>query len=325
MPSTSSPNASATLAQAARRAVIDIGTNSVKLLVAEVSAGVVRPLDERSETTRLGRGFYEDYRIHPPALGDTVHVVAQFAELAKTFGVLQPRVIATSAVREAKNRDELLAAIRQACALEVEVISGATEADLAFRGVTSDPRFAGHSLLILDVGGGSSEFILGQDQSQFFRDSFQLGVVRLMEQFDPGDPPSAHDLHRTREWLRGFVHSQIRPPLEPALHKLTGPPVLVGTGGTSTILSRMEQQLDDYDRERIESCRLTRGQVRAWNDRLWGQSLAERKRIVGLPAQRADVIIMGTAIFEAVMEEFCLEALRPSTRGLRFAAVLESE
>jgi exopolyphosphatase/guanosine-5'-triphosphate,3'-diphosphate pyrophosphatase len=308
-----------------RRAVIDIGTNSVKLLVAEVREGAVHPLDERSEATRLGRGFYEDHRLRPVAIADTAKAVAQFAAIAGQLGVSSTRLIATSAVREAKNRDELLAAIHQTCGLPVHVITGAAEADLAFRGVMSDARFAGQPLLIVDVGGGSTEFILGRDRLQIFRDSYQLGAVRLMEKFDPADPPTANDLQHTRDWLRQFIHEQIRPALMPALKKLDGGlPLLIGVGGTTTILARMEQQMEDYDRERIEASVLDRARVRSWNDRLWSLPLTERKRVVGLPAQRADVIIMGTAIFEAVMEEFGFESLCPSTRGLRFAAVLEA-
>jgi exopolyphosphatase/guanosine-5'-triphosphate,3'-diphosphate pyrophosphatase len=308
-----------------RRAVIDIGTNSVKLLVAEVREGAVHPLDERSEATRLGRGFYEDHRLRPVAIADTAKAVAQFAAIAGKLGVSSTRLIATSAVREAKNRDELLAAIHETSGLPVQVITGAEEADLAFRGVTSDARFAGQPLLIVDVGGGSTEFILGRDRLQIFRDSYQLGAVRLMEKFDPADPPTANDLQHTRDWLRQFIHDQIRHALMPALKKLEGGlPLLIGVGGTTTILARMEQQMEDYDRERIEATMLDRARVRSWNDRLWSLPLAERKRVVGLPAQRADVIIMGTAIFEAVMEEFGFESLRPSTRGLRFAAVLEA-
>jgi exopolyphosphatase/guanosine-5'-triphosphate,3'-diphosphate pyrophosphatase len=259
----------------------------------------------------------------PDSDAGSTTIIAKFDHRAQEFGAARPRVLATSAVREASNRAELLAAIRHACGLDVEVITGAKEADLAFRGVTSDPKFAGHALLILDVGGGSTEFILGRGQSQFFRESFQLGVVRLMEQCDPADPPTANDLLRTREWLKRFIHEHIRPALSPALQGLGERPTLVGTGGTSTILSRMEQKLDDYDRDKIESAALSRELVRLWSERLWSLPLAERKQIVGLPAKRADVIIMGTAIFDAVMEEFGFEVLRPSTRGLRFGAMLE--
>ena len=146
---------------APRRAVIDIGTNSVKLLVAEVAGATVTPLLEQSEQTRLGRGFYETHRLQPEAIRQTAQAVAEFAGRAGKFSPVSTRVIATSAARDALNAAELIAAIKASAGLPVEIISGEQEADWAFLGVTSDPALAGQPLLILDVGGGSTEFILG--------------------------------------------------------------------------------------------------------------------------------------------------------------------
>jgi len=144
-----------------RRAVIDVGTNSIKLLVADIAGGVVEPVLEMSEQTRLGAGFFETRQLQPQAIAQTARAVASFAAKARELRAVSTRVIATSAARDAVNPGELTSAIESAAALKVEIISGEQEADLAFQGVNTDPELAQHPLLLLDVGGGSTEFILG--------------------------------------------------------------------------------------------------------------------------------------------------------------------
>ena len=306
-----------------RRAIIDVGTNSVKLLVAEVDGQLVTPVVEHSEQTRLGRGFYVEHRLQADAIAQTAQAVSAFARIAASHAA-PARVIATSAARDAVNQGELLDAIRAASGLPVEIISGEQEADWAFRGVTSDPKLHGQPLLILDVGGGSTEFILGEHGHFTFRQSFDLGSVRLLEKLHPGDPPTLHDIANCREWLQDFLHREIGPALENFLrdeaHRETK---LVGTGGTATILARMVLRTEAFDRERIEATRLNHQQVLEYLVHLWSLSLADRRQIPGLPANRADVILMGVAISEVVMRHFRLDDLRVSTRGLRFGAVMD--
>ena len=305
-----------------RRAVIDIGTNSVKLLVAEVSPESVEPVWEGSEQTRLGRGFYEDHRLRTEAIADTARAVAGFVQTAREQGATAVRVIATSAARDAVNAGELLAAVRSASGLEVEVISGEQEADWAFQGVLTDASLRRQPVLILDVGGGSTEFILGADGHAQFRDSFKLGTVRMLESTHLSDPPTPTELAATRAELRRFLDREVRPQLAPHLQAIRHNDLaLVGTGGTTSILARLELQLDDYDRARIEATRFTAERLRWHVERLWSLPLAERRALPGLPPDRADVILFGVAIYEAVMECFGIATLRVSTRGLRFAAV----
>ena len=316
-----------------RRAVIDVGTNSVKLLVADVSGQQVQPILEQSKQTRLGRGFYQERRLQGEAIAATAGAVAGFAQEARKRDAASIRVVATSAARDAVNAKELTEAIEQACALRVEVISGEQEADWVFAGVGTDRRFAGRHLLLLDVGGGSTEFILGQDEQKHFRASFPIGSVRLMEQVPHTDPPRSEQLLGCREWLKQFLKREVRPQLQPAIEKeVRGQPPqshraiqLVGTGGTATILARMENQLGEYDRERIEATRLSLERVRWHTERLWSLPLAERKNLLGLPKNRADIILTGAAIYEAIMQQFGFPELLISTRGLRFAVVMDGE
>lgn len=314
-----------------RRAVIDVGTNSVKLLVAEVQPGEVRPVWEESTQTRLGQGFYPEHVLQPKAIADTARAIADFARKAAELGAGKPRVIATSAAREARNQIELVAAVSQACGLAVRVITGEEEARYAFLGVTSDPSLAGEPLLLVDVGGGSTELILGKHANQRFAESFPLGTVRLLQRLQPGDPPGPDQLAACRTWLARFLELELSAKIKPALDKdkdrdARSPEQavqLVGTGGTASILACMEAKLSAFDRERLEATRLSRDRLRWHVEHLWSLPTSERERIVGLPPNRADVILTGVAIFEAVMDYLDFQQLRVSTRGLRFAIVME--
>src|SRR4029077_12080046 len=183
--------------------------------------------------------------------------------------------------------------------------------------------------LLLDVGGGSTEFILGQGEHKHFRHSFPLGSVRLMEKIPLSDPPQPEQLAACRKWLKEFLIAEVRPRLEPPMHWGTeayeGRTRLVGTGGTASILARMEAGLEEFDREQIEATRLSRERTGWHLHRLWSLPLVQRQQIVGLPKKRADVILTGVAIYEAVMDHFGFPELRVSTRGLRFAAVMDKE
>jgi exopolyphosphatase/guanosine-5'-triphosphate,3'-diphosphate pyrophosphatase len=330
-----------------RRAVIDVGTNSIKLLVADVAGREVRPVWEESKQTRLGHGFYDTNRLQPEPIAKTAQAAAAFAAKARETRAVTTRIIATSAARDAVNAAELVSAIETASGLKVEIISGEQEADWAFQGVTTDPALAQLPLLLLDVGGGSSEFILGQGERKYFRESFRLGTVRLLEKKPHSDPPKPEELAACRQWVREFLKTVVAPKLGPLLPpRAARPPTagappsepgpqrggepstksvpvqLVGAGGTATLLGRMEARLDTYDRERLESTRLSLERLRWHIRRLWSLPLEERKQIVGLPKNRADVILTGVVIFEAIMDEFGFDELRLTTRGLRFAAVM---
>ncbi len=307
----------------ARRAVIDVGTNSVKVLVADISGGSVIPVWETGQQTRLGRGFYESHRLQPEPIAATAEVVARFARHAGEHGAEQVRVVATSAVRDAVNREELIGAILQASGLLTEVITGDAEAHWGFLGVTTDPDLVGRRLLIVDVGGGSTELILGMAGRVAYRRSFPLGSVRLHERFPTGDPPAREELVRVRTWLRDFLDAEIAEGLGGAMTEFGRPERVLGVGGTTAILALMQAGVDGFDRGLVERARFPMSILREWVEALWVETLEERRRRRGLPPERADVIPFGAVIYEALMERFELGELGVSTRGLRFGALLE--
>ncbi len=312
--------------QPVRRAVIDVGTNSVKVLVADVVGRDVRPVWEESKQTRLGRGFYKTRHLLADAIAATAETVAHFAQVARDHQASSVCAIATSAARDAVNPDDLMSAVQVASGLKLQIISGEREADLAFQGVTSDPRFGKHPLLLLEVGGGSCQFVIGHAGSTPFRRSFALGTVRLMEKLPHSDPPKPEEYAACRTWLDQFVAEQVRPVVEvPLKAEIEKEPALhfVGTGGTASILACMEAKLTHFDREQLEAVRLSAKRM-AWHVRhLWSLSFEQRQQIPGLPKNRADVILMGAAIYHVVMEQFGLSELQVSTRGLRFAALMD--
>jgi exopolyphosphatase/guanosine-5'-triphosphate,3'-diphosphate pyrophosphatase len=309
------------------RAVIDVGTNSVKLLVAEVSGREVVPLWEESRQTRLGQGFYETRELQPGPIAATADAVRQFVAEARGRKTSSIRIIATSAARDALNAKELTDAVERESGLPMEIISGDQEADWVYQGVLTDISLANEPLLVMDVGGGSTEFIFGSPGSPRISRSFPLGSVRLLEASPHRDPPLPEERENCQETVRAFLRGEVTPWLSPSLamarEKCGSNVTFAATGGTASLLARMEGKLETFDRAQIEATRLGR-EAMLWHlEHLWGLSLGERRKITGLPPNRADVILMGTMIFASVMEEFDLKELRISTRGLRFAALVE--
>jgi exopolyphosphatase/guanosine-5'-triphosphate,3'-diphosphate pyrophosphatase len=305
-----------------RRAVIDIGTNSVKVLVADVADGRIVPVTEMSRQTRLGAGFYATHKLQLPAIALTAGAVAEFRASAAKLGVTSIRVIATSAARDAQNASELIDAVRKAAGLEIEILSGDKEAEWVFRGVTSCPSLSESPVLILDVGGGSTEFIVGDQAVPHIRSSYSLGTVRLLEQLKLNDPPGLAALDECRTRLKNFLGERVAPFIGPALKACRAPAQLVGTGGTATILARIETKMSGFDRDKIEAVQIPLRRIQSGLREQWQMTLAQRQHIVGMPPNRADVILTGMAIYEAIMVQFGLGVLGVSTRGLRFWALL---
>ena len=306
-----------------RRAVIDIGTNSVKVLVGDLAAeGRLTPICEISRQTRLGAGFYGTQKLQRSAIALTAEAVAEFHASAAKLGASSIRVIATSAARDARNADELIEAVRQRTGLEMEILSGDMEAEWTFRGVTSNPSLAQSPVLILDVGGGSTEFIVGDQAVPQFRSSYSLGTVRLLEQLHLNDPPGLAALAECRAWLKDFLTTQVVPFLDPALRACRGPVRLVGTGGTATILARIETRMAGFDRDKIEAAEISLARIQSHLHEQWQMTLTQRQQIIGMPPNRGDVVLTGMAIYESIMTQFGLAQLGVSTRGLRYWALL---
>ena len=297
----------------------------MKLLVADVVGGNVTRVFETSEQTRLGAGFYETQELRPEAIQRTGQSVGEFAREARRWGTTSLRVIATSAAREARNRDTLVRVLDQVSGVSTEVISGEQEAEWGFAGVASNPRFNGQSLLVLDVGGGSMEVILGNGHDRpgrlTFRRSFPLGSVRLLERHGAGGGVASVQLEAVRQGLRDYFRNEVVPALVSDSQDWRRSRA-VGIGGSTAILTMIYHACREFDPELIERTELSREVLTALVERLWGLTLAERRLVPGLPPERADVIPFGAAIYEAALLELELPTLGVSLRGLRYAALI---
>ena len=300
-----------------RRAVIDIGSNSVKLLIADVAGNVVTPLVHEGEQTRLGRGVFETGLLETAAIKDTTRVVANFADKAREHGAPQIQVLATSAARDATNSNELTAAMT-AIGLNLEIISGEVETELVLRGVRSHPDFAEGPLALIDVGGGSTELLVADAQSLRMEQSFQLGTVRLLEKNPPSDPPTGTERAQLTQILDEFLEDQVTP----LLGDVPLPETLVGAGGTPIFLALISRACEELPADEIESLRLPLSEVQALTERLWKMPLTDRRQLPGLPANRADVILLGAAVYESLMLRCGFGELRPTRRGVRYGAML---
>lgn len=306
------------------RAVIDIGTNSTKVLVGRVTGSDIESLYEESIQTRLGEGFYDNNRLLPAAIERTADVIAGYCEKARGLNAESVRILATSAARDAENGDELSGAVREASGVELEIIEGDLEADLVCRGVMSQ-GLANESLFIVDVGGGSTEFIVGHRGSVMSAISLQLGSVRLLSKSNHPDPPGMTGLQACVERVRQFLEANAKTALADTLNALPAPiDTVAGAGGTTTFLGLVHLEQNEFDRTKLEAIRFSKPEAAALTERLWTLPLAERKKLIGLPENRADVILFGAAIYLAIMECFDLSHLQVSTRGVRFGGLLQS-
>lgn len=295
-----------------RYATIDVGTNSVLLLVADRQPdGRFQAVLERAEITRLGRGVDKSRRLSPEGMEATLQVLSDFSSEAQRLGAEAIAVSATSAARDAENGAEFLSAARARAGVTVDIISGELEAQLSFTSAYADfGRQASGPLVVVDIGGGSTEFIYGDTRGHVsFRHSFDVGSVRMTERYVHSDPPTAEDRARVESHLRETFSAL--PPCPPGAQ-------LVGIAGTVTTLFAVQHAIDPYDSERVHGGTLTLVQLEALADKLCRLPLAERQKLPGLQPKRADVIPSGALILLEGLRALGLERCLVSDRGLRW-------
>ncbi|MGV1050312.1 MAG: Ppx/GppA family phosphatase [Solirubrobacterales bacterium] len=298
-----------------RVAVIDIGTNSSRLLVADVAAGRVSPIERRSRVTRLGRGVDLSGRLSAEAIEDVCAAVGDYVEAIRELGAERVDAIATSAVRDAANGGAFVAELRERFALSARVLDGEEEARLTYLGATSE-HVPARSTLVVDIGGGSTELIVGRGGEIAFHTSLQVGVVRHTERYVGSDPPTAIEL----ESLAGDVRGEI----EAAIGGGVGVGVEEGiaVAGTPTSLAAIELELDPYDPNRVHGHVLQLPAIQRILSTLASLPLAERARIAGLHADRAPTIVAGVVILIETMRAFGLEQIAVSEHDILYGTAI---
>ncbi|MFE2728016.1 exopolyphosphatase [Kitasatospora sp. NPDC059327] len=285
-----------------RVAAIDCGTNSIRLLVADLDpeTGAITDLDRRMIVNRLGQGVDRTGRLHPDALARTFAACREYAEVISGFGVGPDRIrfVATSASRDAENSDEYAKGVRDILGVAPEVVSGEEEAHLSFVGATKElggGQFPA-PYLVFDLGGGSTEFVLGGEDVQAAR-SVDIGCVRLTERhFGGAELPSAEQIAEARAHVRAELDKAAE------VVPLTGAATLVGLAGTVTTVSAIVQDLPVYDSERIHHSRIGREQVARIAAELLSATHAQRAAIPSMHPGRVDVIAAGALELLEIME-----------------------
>lgn len=299
-------------------ATIDVGTNTLRLLIAEaVSPDDFTVLHEEQEITRLGEGLIPTRLLQDGPRRRSLVVLRRFAEVARSFKAEQVAAVATSAVREAMNREELIVEIARETGLTLRVIDGREEARLTLLGVRHGLRLGSRRVLVVDVGGGSTEFVLAKGEAIEAIVSTGLGVVKLTEQYLLSDPPTDGELRRVKEVVGARI-DRLRGEL-PRLEEAQ----LVGTAGTVTTLAAIDLALATYDRQKVQGHCLGLARVMELLARLASLPLRERRRIPGLESGRADVILAGAAIVGASLERLGYKEIRVSDGGLREGILLD--
>jgi exopolyphosphatase/guanosine-5'-triphosphate,3'-diphosphate pyrophosphatase len=297
-----------------RFATIDVGTNSVLLLVADrTNDGHFRAVAERAEITRLGKNVDQTGQLASESIAATAEVVRRYVEQARGLGSRSIVCVATSAARDANNGEAFFSRVRQECGIDVEVLSGDAEAQMSYLAATRDLG-AARPLVVLDIGGGSTELVYGEAGEVRFRRSFDIGSVRLTERLIRTDPPSLVEQASCREAI-DTAFSDLPAPQPGA--------TLCGIAGTVTTVCAVARAVSPYDASLIHGQVLRLDEVRATLDLFFTLPLARRRALPGMQEKRADVIPVGTLILERAMARLAADRVTVSDRGVRWGLLYE--
>jgi exopolyphosphatase / guanosine-5'-triphosphate,3'-diphosphate pyrophosphatase len=290
-----------------RVGVVDLGTNSTRLLVADVEDGAVREVDRRLVITRLGEGVDERRKLLPTALARVRNVLVDYRRAAEGLGAERTLALATSAVRDAENGEAFLGEIEWSYGFETRLLTGAEEALLSFQGVTAG-RAIDDATLVLDVGGGSTELVVGGPRGVDFHESLDLGCVRLTERFLASDPPTAEELEECRAYVRALLEERIPDGVRPK--------TAIGVAGTVTTLAALHLGLTEYDPERIHGHRMPTAWLEHELTRLAGRTVEELRTEPAIEPDRAPVLVAGIVAVAETLAFFGLEELEASERDI---------
>lgn len=300
-----------------RCAVVDIGTNSTRLLIAEVRDGAISELDRRSTVTRLGQGVDSSGRLAPEAEQRVFAALDDYAEAIAHHRCDSRIAVLTSAVRDAANGARFAQEVRERYGLDARTLTGDQEARLSYLGATaSRPGRADGGLLVVDIGGGSTEIVLGSDDRVIFHVSTQNGVVRHTERHIAGDPPQPQELAALAADVRASLGAAVPQDVRSAVSEL------VAVAGTATSGAAIDLALEPYDAARVEGHVLSRPVLEAILRRLAALPLEQRRRVPGLHPDRAPTMVAGMVILLEVLDAFGLDRATVSDRDILWGVAL---
>jgi exopolyphosphatase/guanosine-5'-triphosphate,3'-diphosphate pyrophosphatase len=296
---------------------IDIGTLTCRLLIAKMADGQLNELRSDRRLLHLGEGVDHHRRLNEAAIRRVIDTLREWRTVIEAYQVGRERAVATSAVRDAENRDVFLGRVQREAGFHVEVISGEEEARLTMLGIRSGLPPEAPDLLGLDIGGGSTEFIFARNGRRPVVRSIDLGVVRLTERFLRQDPPAAREIEAARRCIRQETLA-VRPILGDVSHM-----TFVGTAGTITTLAAMAQRLTAYEPARIHQYQLGLSTITELEQDLLTRTKAQREGLPGLERGREGVIVAGALILRTVMETLELSDCLVSDLGLREGVLID--
>jgi exopolyphosphatase / guanosine-5'-triphosphate,3'-diphosphate pyrophosphatase len=304
--------------QPLRLAGVDIGTLTCRLLIADVPIdGRLTELQSERRILRLGEGVDQTKQLSVAAMDRVIQCLREWKELVDAVHVDAMVVVATSAVRDATNRDEFLNRVKLEAGFEVELISGEEEARRTLLGIRSGLPYSVRDVLALDIGGGSIEFILDRPGQPPIARSIDIGVVRLCERTLHHDPPTDDEVHQAREWVARETTAAV------ADMGNFQAATFVGTAGTITSLAAMAQKLTTYEPARIHNYRLQLTTIQELEQTLLSRKKADRTGLPGLEKGREEVIAAGAIIIRTIMETLGVSAVLVSDLGLREGVVID--
>jgi exopolyphosphatase/guanosine-5'-triphosphate,3'-diphosphate pyrophosphatase len=302
-----------------RIAVVDIGTNSTRLLIADVKHGrVQRQLARQSTVTRLGAGVDSNGRLDQEAMNRVYRTLDEYGEVMKGQQVERGVAVLTSAVRDAENGRDFAQTVAERYCLEPHVLGGDDEARLTFLGAVSDRDPADvMPTLVVDIGGGSTELVLGAGAEITFHVSTQAGVVRQSERHLHSDPPTEAEQQELADDVRGILDQAVPQERRAAAQRL------IAVAGTATSLAAIAQELDPYEPERVHGYTIDRAECELILARLAAMPLEERRQVTGLHPDRAPTIVAGVLILLVVLRLFGLDEVEVSENDILRGAALE--
>jgi len=300
-----------------RVAAVDIGTNSTRLLVADVEDRQLADVERETRVTRLGEGVDERRRLLPVPIARVRNVLTDYRRTLERLGAERTLAIATSAIRDAENGEAFLGEVEWSYGFETRLLSGHDEALMMFRGVTAE-RPLGDGTVIVDVGGGSTELVAGGPGGVRWHDSLDIGSVRLTERFLPSDPPTLTELDACAAATRALLAERVPDDVR------TSTRAGIGVAGTITSIAALALGLDRYDRDRVHGFALASSALDEQLDRLASVPLSERRKLRPLDPDRAPVIVAGAVIAREVMSFFDLAAIEISERDILDGAALSA-
>jgi exopolyphosphatase/guanosine-5'-triphosphate,3'-diphosphate pyrophosphatase len=298
-----------------RVAAVDIGTNSTRLLVADIESGRIHDVDRETRVTRLGEGVDTRRRLLPVPIARVRNVLSDFRKTLESRGAERTLAIATSAIRDAENGEAFLGEVEWSYGFTTQLLSGHEEAMMMFRGVTSE-RELDTGAVIVDIGGGSTELVAGGSDGVHWHDSLDIGSVRLTERFLGSDPPTAAELDACATAVRALLAERVPDETRSATHSA------VGVAGTITSIAALALGHEEYDRDQVHGFNLTAEALEEQLQRLAAVPIAERRQLRPLDPERAPVIVAGAVIARETLAFFDLPAMEISERDILDGAAL---